>query len=242
MSSKAPVVLLAGVPRSSFDEFAPVLDRGKLKVVQVTSAEDAVKFAHSDRVDLVILNAEPTEMSLEEVVRTIRSGSSASRQASLLVLAQPGTEEGPRELIGQGVDRVMLSVDPPKFIALQVASLLDIPPRATMRLSTRMLVELADGSQEVLAAVVNLSAVGLLLETDAIVEPGQFVVFSIDVGPEQEPVSGKAEIVRKADHEHDGVDGIGVRFISFQGDSRERLEAILGRAFHLPVDEIRTTS
>ena len=104
------------------------------------------------------------------------------------------------------------------------------------------LVELADGSQEALAAVVNLSAVGLLLETDAVLEPGQFVVFSIDVDPDQEPVSGKAEVVRKADPERDGVEGIGVRFISFEGDSRQRLEAILGRAFQLPIDEIRTTS
>ena len=114
--------------------------------------------------------------------------------------------------------------------------------RATLRLATRMLVELADGSQEALAAVVNLSAVGLLLETDAILEPGQFVIFSIDADPDQEPVSGKAEVVRKADPEHDGIEGIGVRFISFEGDSRQRLEAILGRALHLPIDEIRTTS
>jgi CheY-like chemotaxis protein len=242
MASSRPVVLSAGIPRSSFDELAPVLDREKLTVVQVTSADDAARFAFSDQVDLIILNAEPIEMSLEEVIRAIRSDESASNQAPILVLAKPGGEDEAREFIGRGVDRVMLAVDPPKFIALQVATLLGIPPRATLRLATRMLVELADGSQEALGAVVNLSAVGLLLETDAILEPGQFVIFSIDVDANQEPVSGKAEVVRKADPEHDGVVGIGVRFISFEGDSRQRLEAILGRAFHLPIDEIRTTS
>ena len=78
MPKNRPLVLLAGIPRSSFDELAPVLDRHKLTVVQVTSAEDSVKFAHSERVELVILEAEPTTMSLEDVVRTIRSKSSAS--------------------------------------------------------------------------------------------------------------------------------------------------------------------
>lgn len=242
MAQERPSVLLAGIPRSTFDELAPVLDRQKICVVQVTSAEDATKYAHSDRVDLVILDAEPTEMSLEEVIRTIRSEASASNQAAFLLLAKPGTEDEAREFLDHGVDRVMLSVDPPKFIALQVANLLGIEPRMTLRLTTRMLVEMADGSEEALGAVVNMSAAGLLLETDADLEPGQHVILSIDIDPDDEPVSGKAEVVRKADPDRDGVEGIGVRFLSFAGDGRQRLEAILGEAFHIPIDEVSTTS
>jgi DNA-binding response OmpR family regulator len=86
--------------RSSFEELAPVLDRHKLTVVQVTSAEDSMRYAHSDRVELIIIGIAPTEMSLEDVVRTIRSQSSASRKASLLVLATPGKEDEARRLIG----------------------------------------------------------------------------------------------------------------------------------------------
>ena len=242
MPKNRPLVLLAGIPRSSFDELAPVLDRHKLTVVQVTSAEDSVKFAHSERVELVILEAEPTTMSLEDVVRTIRSKSSASNTTSLLVLANPGNEDEARQLIGRGVNRVMLAVDPPKFIAQQVAVLLEIAPRTTLRLTTELLVKLADGSEEVLGAVVNMSAAGLLLETNADLEPGQHVILSIDIEHQDEPVSAKAEVVRKADPSRDGVEGIGVRFLSFAGDSRERLEAILGEAFHIPIDEVRTTS
>ena len=162
--------------------------------------------------------------------------------ASLLVMAEPGSEDEVRQLIGYGVNRVMLSVDPPKFIALQVANLLGIPPRSNLRLTTRLLVEVADGSEEVLGAVVNMSAAGLLLETDADLEPGQHVILSIDIDPDEEPVSGKAEIVRRADPDRDGVEGIGVRFLSFAGDSRKRLEAILGEAFQIPLDEVSTTS
>ena len=242
MPQEKPSVLLAGIARSSFDELAPVLDRHKLTVVQVTSAEDSVKFAHSDRVELVILEAEPTTMSLEQVVWTIRSVSSASRNAALLVLAKPGNEDEARQLIGRGVDRVMLAVDPPKLIALQVADLLDIAPRSVLRLTTELLVKLADGSVEALGAVVNMSAAGLLLETDADLEPGQHVILSIDIEDQNEPVSAKAEVVRKADPDRDGVEGVGVRFLSFEGDGRKRLEAILGDAFHIPIDEVGTTS
>ena len=242
MHRERPVVLVAGVRRSSVGEFAPVLDRQKLTVVQVTSYEDAVMYANAARVELVILGIEPTTMSLEEVIRTIRSQSSASRMASLLVLAQPGNEDNARQLIGHGVNRVMLTVDPPKFIALQVAELLDIPPRATLRLSTRMLVEVEDGFAEALGAVVNISAAGLLLETEADLEPGQHVIISIDIGPQLEPVAAKAEIVRKADPEREGIEGIGAQFLSFAGDSQKQLEAMLGDAFRIPLDEVRTAS
>jgi hypothetical protein len=183
MRGEKSVVLVAGVPRASFDQLAPVLDRHKLTVVQVTTAEDAVAFAHSDRVQLVILGVEPTTISLEQAIQTVRAHSSASRNASLLVLAEPGNEDDARQLIGKGINRVMLAVDPPKLIALQVAELLEIPPRANLRLGTRMLVEVEDGFEEALGAVVNLSAAGLLLETDADILPGQHVVISIDVNP-----------------------------------------------------------
>jgi hypothetical protein len=242
MYREKPAVLVAGGPRSSFGELAPVLDRQKLTVIQVESVEDAVMYAQTALVELIILALEPTEMSLEEAIQTIRSRSSASKNASLLVLAEPGTEDGARQLIGHGVNRVMLTVDPPKYIALQVAELLEIPPRATMRLGTRMLVEVEDGFEMALGAVVNVSAAGLLLETDADLEPGQHVVISIDINPQVEPVAAKAEVVRKANPEREGIEGIGARFLSFAGDSQQRLEMILGEAFRIPLDEVRTTS
>ena len=57
-----------------------------------------------------------------------------------------------------------------------------------------------------------------------------------------EPVAAKAEVVRTADPEREGIEGVGARFLSFAGDSRQRLEAILGRAFCIPLDEVRTAS
>ena len=214
------VVLVAGVPQSSFGELAPVLDRQKLTVIQVPSIEDAVMYARSARVELIILGPEPTAIGLEEVIQTIRSKSSASRNASLLVMAEPESEDNVRQLIGHGVNRVMLTVDPPTLVSLQVAELLEIAPRASLRLSTRMLVEVEDGFAEALGAVVNISAAGLLLETDADLEPGQHVIISIDVGPQLEPVAAKAEIVRKTDPEREGIEGIGAQFLSFAGDSQ----------------------
>jgi len=216
-----------------------VLDRQKLRVIQVSSHEEAVMYANAARVELIILGLEPTTMSLQQAIQRIRAKSSASKMASLLVLAEPGSEDDARRLIGHGVNRVMLTVDSPKHIGMQVADLLDIAPRAILRLSTRMLVEVEDGFEEALGAVVNISAKGLLLETDADLEPGQHVIISIDIGPQLEPVAAKAEIVRKANPKREGIEGIGAQFLSFAGDSQKQLEAILGEAFSVPLDELR---
>lgn len=242
MVETRPSVLVAGIGRSSFEELAPVLDRQKLEVVQVTTAEDSTKLAFSEKVDLVILDAEPREMGLADVVRIIRAPKSASRKASILVLAQPGNEDEARKLIGHGVNRVMLGIDPPRIVARQVAELLHIAPRTTLRMPTRVLVELADGAEEALGAVVNISATGSLIETDADLEAGQHVALTIDIAPEDEPLTVVAEVVRRTLPERDGVVGVGVRFLKFAGDARRRLDAILASAFGVPPDEVRTVT
>jgi DNA-binding response OmpR family regulator len=217
--------------RSSFERLAPVLDRQRLEVVQVISAEDAASLAYSERVDLVILDAEPTTMSLEEIVGAIRAGQSASKKTSLLVLAAPGRADTALKLVGRGVNRVMLAGDPPELLDELVAALLHVAPRTTLRLAMRFLAEVADGAEEALGAVVNLSATGMLVETDADLEPGQHVVLSLDLGAELEPLALKAEVVRRADPARDGVVGFGLRFLDLSAASRAHLGAILDRAF-----------
>ena len=102
-----------------------------------------------------------------------------------------------------------------------------------------MLVEVEDCFVEALGSVVNISANGLLLETDADLEPGQHVIISIDIGPRLEPIAAKAEIVRKANPEREGIEGIGAQFLSFAGDSQKQLETVLGDAFSIPLDQLR---
>ena len=231
MMEEKPLVLVAGIGRGPYEELAPVLARHKLEVLLVATPEKSIELSHAEKVDLVVLGAQTEAMSLQEVIWAIRSGSSVSRNTSLLVLAQPETADAARRLIDRGVNRVMLLDDPPEIIAQGVADLLNIAPRAKFRFSTRLLVEVADGSVEALGAVVNMSATGLLVETYTDFEPGQHVVLSIDSDDEDEPLSAKAEVVRQAHPERDGVEVIGLRFLSFAGDTRKRLDTILDDAF-----------
>jgi hypothetical protein len=56
------------------------------------------------------------------------------------------------------------------------------------------------------------------------------VAFEFLANGGDEMVSGEAWVVRHAVAERGGVDGIGLRFLKFHGDGRERIEAILTQA------------
>jgi hypothetical protein len=236
MVKRKPLVLVAGVGRLPFKTLAPVLDRHKLEVVRVATPENSVELARSERFDLVVFDAAPRKLALEDVVAEIRDDGSASRLTSILVLADHRGAETTRALIGRGVNRVMLLDDPPEIIDQQVAELLYIAPRAAVRLSIHLRTSVADGVDEVLGEIVNLSTSGLLVRTDKLFGVGQQLVVSIYPGDRDDPVVAKATVVRQALSERGGVDGCGIRFLSFAADGELRIAAVLEGAFADSVD------
>jgi Tfp pilus assembly protein PilZ len=236
VTDKRSKVLVAGIGRDPFEGLAPVLDRQELDVVRVATPENSIELAGAEIFDLIIFSADPEEATLKEVVGMIRDLSAASCKASLLVLAEPGSVDVARSLIGRGVNRVMLLADPPALIGRQAADLLDIAPRADVRFSTRLRTSLADGAEEVLGEVVNLSGSGILVETATPFKLGEHVVISIHIGDRDELISAKGKVVRRAVRERGGVDGVGIRFLSFAGAGEVRMNAVLAEALANPPD------
>ena len=227
MTEKPPRVLLAGIGRGPFEAIAPVLERQKIRIEQVASPEVAVELACSSFYDLIIFDAEPNEMGLDVIVDTLRAEPSASRKCSLLVMADPGMGQAARDLIGNGVNRVMNLDDPQELIEQQVADLLNISPRAAVRFAARLYTSLDDGIEEVFGQTTNVSVTGMLVQTPTLLELGQPVVFEIVFEDPEGRVTGDAQIVRHAVPNRDGVTGVGVRFLNFTNQGREALDAVL---------------
>jgi len=230
-------VLVAGIGRGPFERLAPVLDRQELDVIRVATPETSIELARAETFDLIIFGADPEELTLEEVVGMIRELSSASSKASILVLAEPGSVDVARALIGWGVNRIMFLADPPELIGRQAAELLDIAPRADVRFSTRLRTSLADGGEAVLGKAVNLSASGVLVKIDTSFQLGEEVVISIHVSDQEELISAKGKVVRCAVRERGGVNGIGIQFLSFAGGGKELLQAVLAEALTGPLGD-----
>ena len=76
----------------------------------------------------------------------------------------------------------------------------------------------------------------MLVETDTPFEMGEQVVVSIHIVDRDESISAKGEVVRRAVRDRGGVDGVGIRFLSFAGDGEKLIEAVLEEAFANPPD------
>lgn len=237
MTEKPPKVLLAGIGRGPFQAVVPVLDRQNLEIEPVDTPEEAVSRAIAEPYALVIFDAEPSEKTLEEMVSSLRAAPSASRDCSLLVITEPSKAQAARDLIGNGVNRVMYLDDPQKLFEQQVADLLSIAPRANVRFAARLYTSLHDGEEEVFGQTSNVSVTGMLIQTQTLPELGQRVVFEIMLEGATERVTGLAEIVRHALPDRGGVVGVGVRFLKFKDQGRTALSNVLEDAFTEPLDE-----
>jgi len=230
VTEKLSTVLLAGIGRGPFEAIAPVLDRHHLKIERVVVPEEAVALAAAKPFDLVVFDSEPEQLSLSELVERLRTSDSASRDGSLLVVSTSETAEDARALIGRGVNRVVTLDMTEEIIDQHVADLLDIAPRAAIRVAARLTTVIDDGTVEIVGRTANISATGLLLQISARFEIGQSVSFEFLTHDGGDMVAGEGTVVRHAVAERGGVDGIGVRFVRLHGDGRQKIEAMLSEA------------
>jgi CheY-like chemotaxis protein len=227
MSFKEPKVLAAGVEQDAFRRLAPVLQRDALQVDWVASPERGVELAAEQRYDVIILDAEPSERSLEKIVAEIRRGQSPSRSAAIMVLARPDRVDAARALKSHGVNRVMLVSDPPQMICDQMASLLEVAPRVAARVPMNLMTALGNRGRELFCQTVNLSATGMLVRMENRPKLGSPVVFRLHLSEQAGSIIGRGEMVRHASRHQGGFDGVGVRFTGFAEDGAERLRRYL---------------
>jgi CheY-like chemotaxis protein len=227
MTEKSSTVLLAGIGRGPFEAIAPVLERRNVSISHAFEPEEAVVLAATRQFDLVIFDGEPEQLGLAELVERLRARGSASRGSSLLVVAEPESAEEGRKLVGHGVNRLVTLDMPEEIIAQHVADLLDVAPRAAVRIRAQLTTVCEDGKVEIVGRTSNISVTGLLLETPSTLEVGQRVRFELLTAGGDDMVSGEAEVVQQATSAREGINSVGVRFVELHGRSRELIEAFL---------------
>ena len=229
MDGNQPRVLAAGLERMAFERLAPELRRDALGVEWVATPEAGVSMACKSRYDVIIMHVEPRQVPLEKVVRELRARGSSSRGAAILILAEPDQVDAARALKSHGVNRIMLVSDPPEIIREQMTTLLDVAPRATVRLPTNLESVLGDTGRELFCQTENLSMSGMLVKTRHRPQLGTTVTFKIDLADPAGTILGRGELVRHSTPEQGKVDGLGVKFLSFADDGAQLLQSYLDR-------------
>ena len=79
----------------------------------------------------------------------------------------------------------------------------------------------------ILCQTENISSSGMLIKTDKRYEVGAEIEFEFTLPNDERPISGRAAIVRHTQIGRDQVGGVGLRFLSFSGDSQRRFQWFL---------------
>jgi len=164
------------------------------------------------------------------LLSAVRSRASASRNAGLMLVAPSSELEAARGLIGRGVNRVVCETDALETTLMALHELLTAPPRVPFVAPARISLEFGGEAVSVLCQTENLSTSGMLVRGCTNCRPGMRVAFQLQLGAEEEPLEGLAEIARTTNPEREGLRGFGARFVSLSEADRERLQTWLERA------------
>jgi hypothetical protein len=176
---------------------------------------------------LIFAGYPPLGMPLEAFVAALRHSDSASREAGLVVIADPRSLDAAKRLLGRGVNRVHSRGDGTEAIVESAQPLLDVAPRVRVRAPVELMTA---GQGRVLTArclTEDLSATGMLVSCPAPAPAGVTVDFELAMPGEAAPIRGQARVARQTDPIRERVFGVGASFLSFADRDQERLHAVL---------------
>ena len=217
-------ILTVALDDETFERIAPLLKRQSLSVQNAAQGVDAEVLAKRKRFNLVICRYPLPDMKLREFVASIRSESSHSKSASLLLLTIPEMATEARSGVRGGPFLVFSGQEPLGTLGQGAAHLLKVAPRYAPRIPTRLQTSLVDGDENYEGWVANLSRTGMLVTDAPMLPVGALCIFDFKL-PNGEIVRGTGEVVRHAKPRRERVTGFALHFVSFEPGCHEVLLA-----------------
>lgn len=210
----------------------PVLQRSTFKVHRLSQAEPAVELCRDlAELDLVIaaLPLDSTDIAgLVDEIRQVRAP-----RPPLIILLANNADFGQLERVPDEHVQILSLNNPAESLQREILQRFGRRPRVAQRVLVRLEVHLEASSVLRACQTHNLSETGMAVRTNELYPLGTMVQFDLSLADDTRPVQGMAEVVRHIDPAFEKIRGVGLRFLRFRGDGRERLQGYLGK-FRLP--------
>jgi len=215
-------VLIVGSPDPNPDLERTILWADGVERALVSSPSGALEVARAFVPSVVVVDGADAPAALG-LLRRLRENAGTRRSSIVVVSRQTGLPE--EELRQAGANLVLTGpVDPPLWNT-RLGELLIVPRRVRTRLPVRVVPRNAEQVCEpILAVARDISVGGMLLETKATLVPGTVLDLCFTL-PGGEAEARAVGTVVRAPRETPGRTGI--QFVSFEGDARDRLHAVL---------------
>ncbi|MEM7584209.1 MAG: PilZ domain-containing protein [Acidobacteriota bacterium] len=220
-------VLVIGVDTEEFGRVAPFLARNAFDVDRFPSGSGALELVAHVEIEVLLVRYPLPDMDLGVFLQSVRQPDSRCHRSPILLIAEATESTEAESYIGRGANRTLVLDEAEETLQQAVSSLLDVAPRKAARFLARMEIKLGGAKDMILCQTENLSASGMLIRTDRRYDKGTRIDFEFSLPDDPRPIVGVAETMRHTLVGRDQVGGIGVRFLSFGGDSQRRFEAYL---------------
>ena len=220
---------MIGVSAEDFGRVAPFLARDAFDVDRFPSGSGALELIAHVAIEVLLVRYPLPDMDLGVFLQAARQPDSQCHRSPILLLAESSDSSEAETYIGRGANRVLQLEAAEEELQSTVSGLLEVAPRKDARFLARMEIKLGGAKDMIHCQTENLSASGMLIRTERRYEKGTKIEFEFSLPDDPRPVVGVAETVRHTMVGRDQVGGIGVRFLSFGGDSQRRFEAYLKR-------------
>ena len=227
MSQPSRNVLAIGVTQEEFDRLVPFLARQSFDVDRFPSAAGSLDLISKVPFELLLVRYPMRGMELESFLATVRRQDSPCLRSSLLLLAPAERLAEAQGYIGRGANRALSLEASEGEVQGTISSVLDVAPRKDARFMARLEIKIGGARDMILCQTENISASGMLFRSDRRYEIGTQIDFEFTLPRDPRPVSGVAQIMRYTTFGKEQGMGIGVRFLSFAGDSQRRFESYL---------------
>lgn len=198
------VVLICSPRPLSRDLKDTVLFRAGLERVEVSSAADAQSRLTAGGVVLLVVHRNTT--GIETMIRALRR-SPAQKSISIVVLSEDDFDPSEVELLEAGANAI-LRLPPGDDFNERAGRLMEVPPRRNVRLPVRLQVVATSGFGSTVPALgLSLSASGIMVESNHLLEMGDEVNVSFRFEESGEIFSANAHVTRNA-----GPNRYGARF------------------------------
>jgi hypothetical protein len=177
--------------------------------------------------EVVVVGLQPQTGAFETFLKALRTRGSACQHSGVVLIAPHPVIEMARNYVGRGANKVLSERDVSSGLQDVISELLGVAPRMPVTMNARIKIHVEGKPVQSFCQTRNLSATGVLIRGFAHYSPGLEIDFEISLPNDTAPLRGSGVISRRTTRTTEGIDGLGIKFTSFQGADQSRLAEFL---------------
>jgi len=197
-----------------------ILSRQDFLLFTANSGGEALSLHRKEKVDLIITGLDTEDMDGEAFCTAIRDDKELN-QVSIIIVCANNRAEIERSSKCKANACVTRPVEPLKLLT-EVGRLLDIQERKSYRVILKVTVDGKSGTASFFCSSRNVSASGILIETERSLEKGSRITCAFFL-PKSEHIVAEGEIMRVV-RNADNTFQYGIRYIDLRPDHRSAIE------------------